>query len=135
MKEAIEQDPNNATLYFNLGVVNSQNGKKDEARSYYEKTIEIDPNFESGYLNLVSLILDKESSIVEEMNGLGNSKADNARYDVLKTSREDIYRECVPILEKLIEVNKNEEAIKTLMNIYGTLGDNEGFMKMKALIE
>jgi len=135
MKEAIEQDPNNATLYFNLGVVNSQNGKKDEAKSYYEKTIEIDPNFESGYLNLVSLILDKESSIVEEMNGLGNSKADNARYDVLKTSREDIYRECVPILEKLIEVNKNEEAIKTLMNIYGTLGDNEGFMKMKALIE
>ena len=69
------------------------------------------------------------------MNGLGNSRADNARYDVLKTSREDIYRECVPILEKLIEVNKNEEAIKTLMNIYGTLGDNEGFMKMKALIE
>jgi tetratricopeptide (TPR) repeat protein len=135
MKEAIEQDPNNATLYFNLGVVNSQNGKKDEAKSYYEKTIEIDPNFESGYLNLVSLILDKESSIVEEMNGLGNSKADNARYDVLKISREDIYRECVPILEKLIEVNKNEEAIKTLMNIYGTLGDNEGFMKMKALIE
>ena len=135
MKEAIEQDPNNATLYFNLGVVNYQNGKKEEAKSYYEKTIEIDPNFESGYLNLVSLILDGEAALVEEMNGLGNSRADNARYDVLKKSREDIYKECVTILESLIGINKNEEAIKTLMNIYGTLGDNDGFMKMKALIE
>ena len=69
------------------------------------------------------------------MNSLGNSRADNARYDILKTSREEIYKECVPILEKLIEVSQNEEAINTLMNIYGTLGDNEGFMKMKALLK
>lgn len=134
MKEAIEQDPTNATLYFNLGVVNAQRGMKESAMGYYKKAIEIDPNYEAGYLNLVSLILEGESSIVEEMNSLGNSRADNARYDVLKTDRENLYKECVPILEKLIEINNNQEAIKTLMNIYGTLGDNEGFMKMKGLI-
>lgn len=135
MKEAIAQDPNNATLYFNLGVVNAQRGKSEEARGYYEKAIEINSNFESAYLNLVSLILEGESAIVEEMNGLGNSRADNARYDVLKTERENLYKECVPILEKLVELNQNQEAIKTLMNIYGTLGDNDGFMRMKAMIE
>ena len=59
------------------------------------------------------------------MNGLGNSRADNARYDVLKTERENLYKECVPILEKLVSINKNQEAVKTLMNIYGTLGNNE----------
>ena len=135
MKEAIEQDPNNATLYFNLGVVYAQKGESDKAKDYYQKTIEIDPNYESGYLNLVSLTLEGESSIVEEMNSLGNSRADNARYDTLKGERENLYRECVPILEKLVDLNKNQEAVKTLMNIYGTLGDNEGFMKMKALVE
>jgi tetratricopeptide (TPR) repeat protein len=136
MKEAIDQDPNNATLYFNLGVVNAQRGMKDEAIEYYEKAIQIDPKYESGYLNLVSLILEGESLIVEEMNSLGNSKSDNARYDILKNDRENLYRECVPILEKLIEINnQNEEAIKTLMNIYGTLGDNEGFLKMKDLVK
>ena len=135
MKEAIEQDPNNATLYFNLGVVNAQKGMTEEAKNYYQKTIELDPNYESGYLNLVSLILEGESVIVEEMNSLGNSRADNARYDTLKADRENLYRECVPILVKLVELNKNKEAVKTLMNIYGTLGDNEGFMKMKALVE
>ena len=135
MKEAIEQDPNNATLYFNLGVVNAQRGNKEEASKYYRKTIELDPSFESGYLNLVSLILEGEVAIVEEMNGLGTSRADNARYDELKNSRENLYKECVPILEKLVEISKNQEAVKTLMNIYGTLGNNEGFMKMKGMIK
>ena len=65
MKEAIEQDPNNATLYFNLGVVNAQRGNSEDAKTYYNKTIELDPNFESGYLNLVSLILEGEAPIVE----------------------------------------------------------------------
>lgn len=135
MNEAIEQDPNNATLYFNLGVIGAQRGDKEKASGYYRKAIELDPSFESGYLNLVTLILEGENAIVEEMNNLGTSRADNARYDELKLKREDLYKECVPILEKLIEVSKNKEAIKTLMNIYGTLGNNEGFMKMKKLVE
>ena len=135
MNEAIEQDPNNATLYFNLGVIGAQRGDKEKASGYYRKAIELDPSFESGYLNLVTLILEGENAIVEEMNNLGTSRADNARYDELKLKRENLYKECVPILEKLIEVSKNKEAIKTLMNIYGTLGNNEGFMKMKKLVE
>ena len=135
MKEAIEQDPTNAILYFNIGVVNDKKGNKTEAIKNYKKTIELDPNFESGYLNLVSLILQGESSIVEEMNGLGNSRADNARYDVLKTERENLYKDCVPILEKLVSINQNQEAVKTLMNIYGTLGNTEGFKKMKDLVK
>jgi len=102
---------------------------------YYEKSIELDPTFESGYLNLVSLILEGEGAIVEEMNGLGNTRADNARYDELKAQREDLFKECVPILEKLVALNQNLEATKTLMNIYGTLGDNDGFMRMKNLLE
>jgi len=134
MKEAIEQDPTNATLYFNLGVINAQRGMNEEAKGYYQKSIELDPNSESGYLNLVSLILEGESTIVEEMNSLGNSRADNARYEQLKTDRENLYLECVPILKKLVALSNNQEAIKTLMNIYGTLGDNEGFKEMKALV-
>ena len=135
MKEAIEQDPTNATLYFNLGVINAQRGMNEEAKGYYQKSIELDPNSESGYLNLVSLILEGESTIVEEINSLGNSRADNARYEQLKTDRENLYLECVPILKKLVALSNNQEAIKTLMNIYGTLGDNEGFKEMKALVE
>ncbi len=86
-------------------------------------------------MNLVALILEGEERIVEEMNSLGTSSADNAKYDALKLDREELYRECVPILKALTELGDNEDAIKTLMNIYGTLGDNEGYKEMKALLE
>ena len=136
IKEAIAQDPNNAILYFNLGVVNGDMGNADQARTYYEKAIEIDSNYEAAYLNLVANILQRETPVVEEMNSIsGTSKAENERYDSLKSKREDLYRECVPILKKLISLSKDQEAIKTLMNIYGTLGDTEGFKEMKALVE
>ena len=34
----------------------------------------------------------------------------------------------------MMQAKKDEDAIKTLMNIYGTLGDNKGFKEMKALL-
>jgi tetratricopeptide (TPR) repeat protein len=134
MNQAIDQDPNNPSLFYNLAVVTSDLGDKVSAREYYEKAIEIDVNYQNAYLNLVALILEGEQKIVEEMNSLGTSSKDNAQYDLLKLDREKLYQECVPILKKLIDIEKDEDAIKTLMNIYGTLGDNEGFKQMKALL-
>ena len=135
ISQAIEKDPNNAILYFNLGVVNKDLGDSESARGFYEKAIDIDPSYEAAYFNLTTLILSGESAIVDEMNSLGTSRADNARYDMLKSKRESLYLECVPFLNKLVDLNKNVEAIQTLMNIYGTIGDNTGYMKMKKMLE
>ncbi len=79
--------------------------------------------------------MDGEQNIVNEMNNLGTSRADNLRYDELKNLREDLYKQCVPILKDLIAINNNIEAIRTLMNIYGTLGDNPGYVEMKNLLD
>ena len=135
MNEAIAQDPENANLYYNLAVVTSDLGEKEAARGYYEKAIELDPAYENAYMNLVALILEQEQEIVEQMNSLGTSAADNAKYDALKTDREELYKECVPILKSLIEIGTNQDAVKTLMNIYGTLGDNVGYKEMKGLLQ
>ena len=90
----------------------------------------------NAYLKLVSVILEDEVKIVEEMNSVGNSSKDNLRYDELKLEREDLYKECVPLLEELIKVSpENIDALNTLKNIYGVLGNNEGFMQLKAKIE
>ena len=135
MSEAIEKEPNNAVLYYNLGVVSAELGEKDVAISYYQTSIDLDPSNENSYLNLVALILDGEEDIVSEMNSLGTSRADNMKYDELKESRENLYKQTVPILKDLIDINNNIEAIRTLMNIYGTIGDNSGYMEMKNLLE
>ena len=135
MSEAIDKEPNNPILYYNLGVVSGELGEKESARTYYEKSIELDPTNENSYLNLVALILDAEQEIVNEMNSLGTSRSDNLRYDELKITREELYKECVPILKDLIAISNDTEAIRTLMNIYGTLGDNPGYMEMKNLLD
>ena len=135
MSEAIEKEPNNPILYYNLGVVSSDLGEKDDAISYYEKSIDLDPTNENSYLNLVALILEGEQDIVSQMNSLGTSRSDNLKYDQLKESRENLYKQCIPILKDLIAINNNNEAIRTLMNIYGTIGDNAGYMEMKNLLE
>ena len=133
MSEAIEKDPSNPVLYYNLGVVSADLGEDDAAIEYYKKSIELDPSNEDSYLNMVAVILQGEESIVDEMNSLGTSRSDNIRYDELKKIREDLYLRCVPILKDLVDLNQNIEAVRTLMNIYGTLGDNQGYMEMKNL--
>ena len=136
MQEAIAQDPTNAMLYYNLGVVNGNEGKRDEAIGYYKKAIELDPTYEASYLNLSSIILEGESSIVEQMNNLGTSAADNRKYDVLKAKREALFLEAAPFLEQLVKINpKNIEAITTLKNIFGTIGDTANFKKYRDMLE
>ena len=136
MQEAIEQDPNNAVLYFNLGVVSSNQGSREEAIAYYKKAIELDPAYEATYLNLASMILEGESDIVAQMNALGTSAADNRKYDVLKAKREGLFLEAVPFLEQLIVINPTSiDALTTLKNIYGTIGDTANFKKYRDLLE
>jgi tetratricopeptide (TPR) repeat protein len=135
MELAITKDPENGILYYNLGVISSEQGENDSALEYYKKAIEFKPDYVDAYLNLVAVILDGEQSIVDEMNNLGTSKKDNIRYDELKVEREDLYKECIPFLEKLIEVSPTSiDALNTLKNIYGVLGENEKFKDISAKI-
>ena len=136
MEKAIELDPDNGILYYNLGVIYAEQGELALAKEKYSQAIKLIPDYVDAYLNLVSVILEDEVSIVDEMNSLGTSKKDNLRYDELKVKREDLYRECVPLLEELLNVSPtNIDALNTLKNIYGVLGNNEAFMNIKAKIE
>ena len=136
MERAIELDPNNGILYYNLGVIYAEQGELALAKENYTQAIVLIPDYVDAYLNLVSVILEDEIKIVEEMNSLGNSSKDNIKYDELKIKREDLYKECVPLLENLLKVSpENIDALNTLKNIYGVLGNNDGFMQLKAKIE
>jgi len=136
MEEATKQDPNNAELQYNLGVLAAEAGNREEAKKYYTKAIEINPNYVDAFNNIAVTILGGEASIVEEMNGLGTSSADNKKYDELKAKRGEIYKEAIPYLEKALELkNSNIDAAKTLMNIYSVLGETDKFKAMRTKVE
>ncbi|MBT3559868.1 MAG: hypothetical protein HN773_02210 [Flavobacteriaceae bacterium] len=147
--KALGIDPDNADLHFNLGVISSDKGKAIEAddvnkamslynkaMSHYNKAIEIDSAYTRAYLNVAALILQKEESIIEEMNSLGTSNADYNKYDELKLVREDIYRSAIPYLESVYELdNNNLNAVRTLKNIYSAVDDMDNYKKYKSIAE
>jgi tetratricopeptide (TPR) repeat protein len=136
MKEAIEKDPNNNILYFNLGVITAEQGDRAKARAYYETAIELDSTYAASYLNLAALILDGEPELVGKMNSLGNSRADNIKYEQLQKQREGLFLEAVPVLENLTQIDPTDvEALTTMKNIFGTIGDVAKFNETKEKLE
>lgn len=138
MKLAVEKDPNNAILYYNLGVINGEQGDFEAAKGYYLKALELDSTYSATYLNLVSLILEGESALVDQMNELVTSRkaSDMDKYDQLENQRIGLYKECLPYLEKLIEIDPaNVEAITTAKNIYYTIDDIDKFKLMNAKLQ
>ena len=87
MNEVIKSDPTNPELYYNLGVSAGLLDQKEKAMDYYKKAIELNPDYDLAQINIAALMLSDEAKIVEEMNGLGTSAADDRRYDELKIQR------------------------------------------------
>ena len=133
---ALEIEPDNVDLHFNLGVISSDKGDIDKAMYHYNKAIEIDSTYTKAHLNAAALVLQKEQSIIEEMNSLGTSNADYNRYDELKIVREDLYKSAIPYLESVYNLdNKNLSAVRTLRNIYSAIDDMDNYKKFKAIAE
>ncbi|MCP9200339.1 tetratricopeptide repeat protein [Gramella sp. GC03-9] len=134
-EQMAEIDPDNPQIYNNIGLIYAQELENHEkAIENYKKAIELDPNAGNYYINLyVSSVNPKEQALMEEMNNLGMSKADNERYDELTEERKQLYRDNLPILLTAIEKNpENEDLIRTAMNIYSSLGEKEKMEEMKA---
>jgi len=126
MEAIVDKDPNNPTIYYNLGVTSYEIGNIDAAIKYYNKALELNPKMTEARLNIAAAILSGEAAIVEQMNGLGLSKADTQKYDELAAQRKELYSKALPYLEKVLEDNpENVEAIRTTMNIYYQLGQSE----------
>ncbi|WP_055446124.1 tetratricopeptide repeat protein [Lacinutrix mariniflava] len=131
IKQVIENDPKNKDLLYNLGVISAKSGNAVDAKKYYQTVLEIDPSYINALKNISALILEEESAIVKQMNGLSNSASDNIKYDELKAKRINVYKEAVPYLENVLKVDSSDiDFAKTLANIYSAINETE---KAKAL--
>lgn len=136
MKEMIALDPNNPSLYNNLGVASAKLGLKDKAIGYYKKALELDSNNPGAQVNIAVLILEGEGELNEKMNSLGTSNADYAKYDEYKAQKNDLYRQAAPYLESALEAGSdNIEVVRTLKGIYSQLGEDEKFKAMKVRLQ
>jgi len=135
MEEATTKDPSNPELQYNLGVIAAEGGDIESAMKYYKNAIELNPDYADAHNNMAVLILEKDQEIIEKMNALGNSAADNKKYDEYKLQRLDVYKEALPHLEIAFNLKPNVYVAKTLMNIYSAIDDMPKFKEMKAKVE
>ena len=105
LEVAIQKDPMNPELQYNLGVISSETDDYEGSKKYYLKAIELKPDYINAYINLSALILGQEESILDEMNSLGSSAADDRKYDELKAKRNQLYLDAIPYLESAFGID------------------------------
>ncbi len=133
---AIQKDPMNPELQYNLGVISSETDDFESSKKYYLKAIELNPEYVNAYINLAALILGQEESILDQMNSLGSSAADDRKYDELKAKRNQLYLNAIPYLETAFNIDpSNYQAAKTLTNIFSAVGDSDKYKEYKAISE
>ncbi len=135
MSDAAEKAPDNADLHYNIGVINMEQENFEDARTAYRKALAIDPGYVNASLNLSTTYVNEGNSLIDEMNALGSSRDDIAKYDEWKKKKDDLFLEGVAVLEGALKANPDNQGILTqLKNIYGALGDTENFMRIKKLL-
>lgn len=133
---AVQKDPNNHELQYNLAIISSDANDFENSKKYYLRAIELKPDYTKAYINVAALILGQEQSILNQMNSLGSSRADDVKYDKLKKERNQMFLEAIPYLESAISITPdNYQAAKTLSNIYSAVGNTKKYKEYKAMAD
>ena len=132
INEAAQKDPNNADLFYNLGVM-SMATDKAEATKHVQKALQINPNYVNANINMGVMILDEEQKLVDEMNKLGTSAKEQKRYDELKAQRNALYKKTLPYFEAAHKADpKNQQVMEVMVGVYQALEMDKEAQAMKA---
>jgi tetratricopeptide (TPR) repeat protein len=136
LKQAIEVEPTNKSLYLTLGNVYDnlfQRGQGDEAtaqesakyfdlaKSYYEKALELDPNYTDAIYSLGALYYNRAALYTQQLNLLADdySKEGLRKYDELKKKVDGEFDMALPYFQRVEKLAPNDlNALIALREIY-----------------
>ena len=102
----------------------------------YKKALDIDPANFDCWFSSGKVWYDRGKSIIDEMNNLGMSSADQKKYDKLKKQKEEMFGKATPFFEKAHEVDMNDrEAVTALWECYRQTGSYEKAKQMKETLD
>jgi tetratricopeptide (TPR) repeat protein len=132
LKDQLAKNPNDATNWYNLGVLQSKNpATANEAITSFQKAIELKPDFANAYQNLVYAVIGDDEKAVNEINALRKTKPDDATK--LIEARKERFNKALPYGEKWLQAMPNDiTAVQTLRDIYNTTRNTAKANEMKA---
>ncbi len=135
MQKAVKLDPDNKLINYNLATAYFQLKKYDDAKKYYEKTIELDPNYADAYKGLAYIVLIPEEGITKEMNK-DEVLMNDALYNKYNKQRLDLYRQTLPYLEKALKIVPDDETVLVMLKkIYRDLEMKSKYNEVKAKLD
>jgi len=148
LEAAIEKNPDNPSLYSALGNVFMNlfqdefakgNEEKagtyfDDAKSYFEKALELKPDLFDVNYNLGSLFYNKAVEVTKKMNALPINET--KKYDAYKVEMEGLFNTALPYFKKAEALNANDQStLIALKEIFARLNDFEKSGEFKKRFE
>lgn len=136
LKEQLAKNPNDATNWYNLGVLQSKTaGGEADAIASFQKAIQFAVNnptlTNNAYQNLVYTSLGDDAKAVESINALRKSNPDEATK--LIEARKERFNKALPYAEKWYQSSPESlDAVTTLREIYGITKNQAKANEMKA---
>jgi len=136
LKEQLSKNPNDATNWYNLGVLQSKNPTMvSDATASFKKAIELggsDPKLiGNAYQNLVYTTIGDDDAAVKEINAIRKTNPDKATE--LIEARKARFNQSLPHAESWYKAQpENLDAISTLKEIYSITKNQAKFSEMKA---
>ena len=150
LEQAIEKEPNNASIYTTLGSVydnlyqnaelhsDKSNNYFDKAKENYEKALEVKPGDFTATYSIGALYYNKAAKVVDEMNELANdlSKEGMKKYDAKKAEMEKLFDIALPYFKEAESMDPDDKnTIIALKEIYARKGDIEKSNEYKNKLE
>ena len=145
LENAIESDPTNKILHFNIGVTydNISNKYHDEnkhevafqymnkAISGYENAIKLDSTYVDAYYNLGALFYNQS---ITYKSVAGDYSGD--KYESEMKKADNMLRKAIPLLERVLTYSPNDKStLKVLKSLYFNLDDMENYSRIKKQLE
>ena len=145
LENAIESNPTNKILHFNIGVTydNISNKYHDEnkhevafqymnkAISGYENAIKLDSTYVDAYYNLGALYYNQS---ITYKSVAGDYSGD--KYESEMKKADDMLKKAIPLLERVLSFSPNDKStLKVLKSLYFNLDDMENYSRIKKQLE
>lgn len=130
LKVAIDNEPENAVLYSNLGLLYDSQGEPDAAIEQYKKALEYNPADRFSLINLSVFYVGEGDKVMKVVNDMSISEY---RKHIDKAEKEAFifYNKALPYLEKVLEANDEDElALQNLQAVYAKLRDTPNATKI-----
>lgn len=132
LNAAIAQEPNNEQYYFVKGNVMEVLQKTDEAMIFFNKAIELKPDFADAYIGKGRIIYN-EGSRLENLSG---ATKDNKEAKTLENQATEKFKESLQFFEKAAEINKEDvDNLRTLRSLYYRFGMDSQYQEVDKLIK